>query len=410
MDTLYERAAGLDVHKDTVVACVRVLDGRQVGEELAEFGTTTEELLALRDWLGAHRVAVIGMESTGVYWKPVFYMLEDLTECWLLNARHLRNVPGRKTDMADATWIAKLVAHGLVRPSFVPPKPIRELRNLTRYRKAQIQERTREAQRLDKILQDAGIKLSSVASDVLGRSGRAMLEALVTGSRDPQALAELARGVLRRKIPMLRAALTGRFCAHHALLVGEVLAKLDYLDEAIGRLSTEIDRVIAPFTRQVELLDTIPGIDRRCAQAIIAEIGVDMSRFGHSARLASWAGVCPGQHQSAGRTKTGRTRKGSKWLQTHLNEAAKAATRSKGTYLAAQYARLKPRRGHAKATVAVEHSILVAAFHILDRDLPYADLGADWFLRRNDPARHAERLARQIRALGYDVTLTEHTA
>jgi transposase len=412
MDTLYERAVGLDVHKDTVVACVRTVEGREVGEELAEFGTTTPELLALRDWLAAQHPEVIGMESTGVYWKPVFYILEDLTECWLLNARHLRNVPGRKTDMADAAWIAKLVAHGLVRPSFVPPKPIRELRDLTRYRKAQIQERTREAQRLDKILQDAGIKLSSVASDVLGRSGRAMLAALVAGTRDPdaahdpEALAELARGALRRKIPALRAALTGRFTAHHALLVGEVLAKLDYLDEAIGRLSAEIDRLIAPFARQIELLDTIPGVDRRCAQAIIAEIGVDMSRFGHSARLASWAGVCPGQHQSAGRVKTGRTRKGSKWLQTHLNEAAKAATRAKGTYLAAQYARLKPRRGHAKATVAVEHSILVAAFHILDRNLPYADLGADWFLRRNDPARHAERLARQIRNLGFEVTIT----
>lgn len=410
METIYERAAGLDVHKDTVVACVRTLTGREVGEELAEFGTTTEELLALRDWLAAHRVEVIGMESTGVYWKPVFYVLEDLTECWLLNARHLRNVPGRKTDMADAAWIAKLVAHGLVRPSFVPPPEIRELRNLTRYRKAQIQERTREAQRLDKILQDAGIKLSSVASDVLGRSGRAMLAALVAGSRDPEALAELARGALRRKIPALRAALTGRFTAHHALLVGEVLAKLDYLDEAIGRLSVEIDRVITPFAHQVELLDTIPGIDRRCAEAIIAEIGVDMSRFGSSARLASWAGICPGQHQSAGRRKTGRTRKGSKWLQTHLNEAAKAASRSKGSYLAAQYARLKPRRGHAKATVAVEHSILVAAFHILDRDLPYTDLGADWFLRRNDPTRHAERLARQIRALGFDVTITNTAA
>ena len=410
METIYERAAGLDVHKDTVVACVRTLDGREVSEELAEFGTTTEQLLALRDWLGLRRVQVIGMESTGVYWKPVFYLLEErIPQVWLLNATHLKNVPGRKTDMADAAWIAKLVAHGLVRPSFVPPPPIRELRNLTRYRKAQIQERTREAQRLDKILQDAGIKLSSVASDVLGRSGRAMLAALVTGSRDPDALAELARGALRKKIPALRAALTGRFTAHHALLVGEVLAKLDYLEEAIGRLSVEIDRVITPFARQIELLDTIPGIDRRAAEAIIAEIGVDMSRFGHSARLASWAGVCPGQHQSAGRRKTGRTRKGSKWLQTHLNEAAKAASRSKGTYLAAQYTRLKPRRGHAKATVAVEHSILVAVFHILDRDVPHADLGADWFLRRNDPARHAERLARQIRALGYNVTLTATT-
>jgi transposase len=405
MEILYERVAGLDVHKDTVVACVRVQDGRRVSEELAEWGTTTNELLGLRDWLEARRVEVIGMESTGVYWKPVFYALEDIAECWLLNARHLRNVPGRKTDMADAAWIAKLVQHGLVRPSFVPPKPIRELRNLTRYRKAQIQERTREAQRLDKVLQDAGIKLSSVASDTLGVSGRAMLAALVEGSHDPEALADLAKGMLRRKLPALREALTGRFNTNHALLVSEILAKLDYLDEAIGRLSDAIDELTVPFDHELELLDTIPGIDRRCAEAMIAEFGVDMSRFGTAQRLASWAGLCPGQHESAGRTKTGKTRKGSKWLQMHLNEAAKSIVRSKGTYLAAQYHRLKPRRGHAKATVAVEHSIIVAAFHILDRHEPYHDLGADYFVRRHDPERHARRLTRQIQALGYDVTI-----
>lgn len=411
MDTLIERCAGLDVHKDTVVACVRVPDragGRRL--EQAQFGTTTSELLALRDWLAAHEVRVVGMESTGVYWKPVYYLLEDDFTCWLLNARHLRNVPGRKTDIADAAWIAQLVEHGLVRPSFVPPKEIRELRNLTRYRKAQIQERTREAQRLDKILQDAGIKLSSVASDILGASGRAMLAALVAGGSDPEELAELARGTLRKKIPLLREALSGRFSAHHALLVGEILAKLDYLDEAIGRLSAEIERVIAPFAWATELLDTIPGIDRRCAEAIVAEIGVDMTRFGCSTRLASWAGVCPGQHESAGRVKTGKTRKGSRWLQIHLNEAAKAASRSRGTYLSAQYHRLRPRRGSAKATVAVEHSMLVAAYHILDRRVPYHDLGADWFLRRHDPARHARRLARQIQALGFDVTITQSQA
>lgn len=405
METLYERVAGLDVHKDTVVACVRVQAGREVGEELAEWGTTTNDLLALRDWLAAKRVQVIGMESTGVYWKPVFHVLEDIAECWLLNARHLRNVPGRKTDMADAAWIAKLVQHGLVRPSFVPPKPIRELRNLTRYRKAQIQERTREAQRLDKVLQDAGIKLSSVASDTLGVSGRAMLAALVGGANDPAALADLAKGALRKKLPMLREALTGRFTGHHALLVGEIMAKLDYLDEAIGRLSEAIEELCRPFARELELLDTIPGIDRRCAQAMIAEFGVDMTRFGDAARLASWAGLCPGQHQSAGRVKTGRTRKGSKWLQMHLNEAAKSIVRSKGTYLSAQYARIKARRGHAKATVAVEHSIIVAAYHILDRKQPYHDLGSDYFVRRTDPEHHARRLARQIETLGFQVTI-----
>jgi transposase len=406
VDTLIERCAGLDVHKDTVVACVRVPgEGHTREANVAEFGTTTAELLGLRDWLTGHGVTVVGMESTGVFWKPVYYLLEDAVECWLLNARHLRSVPGRKTDVADAAWIAQLVEHGLVRPSFVPPKEIRELRDLTRYRKAQIQERAREAQRLDKVLQDAGIKLSSVASQILGASGRAMLGALVEGTTDPHALAELAKGTLRKKIPQLREALTGRFGPHHALLVGEILAKLDYLDEAIGRLSAEIERVIAPFGPQVELLDSIPGIDRRCAEAIVAEIGVDMARFGDAAHLASWAGVCPGQHESAGKRGTGKTRKGSKWLQVHLHEAAKAASRSKGTYLSAQYARLRPRRGHAKATVAVEHSILVAAYHILDRAVPYTDLGADWFLRRHDPQRHARTLARQIEALGFHVTI-----
>jgi transposase len=307
--------------------------------------------------------------------------------------------------MADAAWIAKLVQHGLVRPSFVPPKPIRELRNLTRYRRAQIQERTREAQRLDKVLQDAGIKLSSVASDTLGVSGRAMLGALVAGSRDPDAMAELAKGALRKKIPMLREALNGRFNTTHALVVSEILAKLDYLDEAISRLSDAIDELRRPFEHEIELLDTIPGIDRRCAQAMIAEFGVDMSRFGSAERLASWSGLCPGQHESAGRTKTAKTRKGSKWLQMHLNEAAKSIVRSKGTYLSAQYSRIKARRGHAKATVAIEHSIVVAAFHILDRQEPYHDLGADYFARRHDPERHARRLARQIQTLGYQVTI-----
>ena len=405
MEMLFERVAGLDVHKDTVVACVRVIEGREVTEELAEWGTTTNELLGLRDWLEAHRVELIGMESTGVYWKPVFYVLEELCECWLLNARHLRNVPGRKTDLADAAWIAKLVQHGLVRPSFVPPKPIRELRNLTRYRKAQIQERTREGQRLDKVLQDAGIKLSSVASDTLGASGRAMLAALIDGSRDPEALADLAKGALRKKIPALREALNGRFNANHALIIGEILAKLDYLDEAIGRLSDAIEEQCRPFEAEIALLDTIPGVEQRCAEAMIAEFGVDMSRFGNAHRLASWAGACPGSHESAGRDKTGKTRKGSKWLQIHLNEAAKSIVRSKGTYLSAQYARIKPRRGHAKATVAVEHSIVVAAFHILDRHEPYNELGADFFVRRHDPERHARRLARQIQALGFDVTI-----
>src|SRR5215470_8884711 len=261
METLIERCAGLDVHKDTVVACVRLPspDGQRQAETRS-FGTTTSQLLELRDWLADQGVTLVGMEATGVYWKPVYYVLEDAVECWLLNARHLRNVPGRKTDMADAAWIAQLVENGLVRPSFVPPKPIRELRNLTRYRKAQIEERARESQRLDKILQDAGIKLSSVASDIRGKTSRDILNALVAGETDPEKLANLAKGRMRNKLPELEEALQGRFSRHHALLVGEILAKLDYLEELIERLSEEVDRAILPFAQQVELLDTIPGV------------------------------------------------------------------------------------------------------------------------------------------------------
>ncbi len=406
MDVVVERCAGLDVHKDSVAACVRMPgpDGRRA-QETRTFGTTTVELLALRDWLVACGVSLVGMESTGIYWRPVYYVLEDTLQCWLLNARHLRNVPGRKTDMKDAEWICQLVEHGLVRPSFVPPRPIRELRNLTRYRKAQIEERGREVQRLDKVLQDAGIKLSSVATDILGASGRDMLDALVRGTRDPEILSELARGALRKKIPALKDALLGRFSPHHALVVGAILTKLDFLDEIIGQLSAEIEVVIAPFEAQLELLDTIPGVDRRSAEGIVAEIGVDMARFGSGQRLASWAGVCPGNHESAGKQRSGKARKGSKWLGIYLTEAAKAAGRSKETYLGAQYQRLRGRRGPAKATKAVGHSILVAAFHILDKGVPYQDLGSDWFVRRR-PEAQARKLVSQLSALGYAVTLS----
>ena len=410
MERYLERCAGLDLHKDIIAACVGVPgDNGERSIYQHEFGTTTRELLGLRDWLSSYGVTVVGMEATGVYWKAPFYILEESFECWLLNARHMHNVPGRKTDVADAAWICQLVEHGLVRPSFVPPKPIRELRNLTRYRKAQIEERAREAQRLDKILQDAGIKLSSVATNIMGKSGRAMLDAMVSGLSDPDALSDLAKGRLRSKIPALREALEGRFTSHHALMVGEILSKLDYMEEAIGRLSDEIDRVIAPFAPQVELLSTIPGVDKRTAETLIAEIGADMSRFGSSARLASWAGMCPGQYQSAGKSKRGTTRHGSKWLRTALVESAKSASLTKNTYLAAQYSRLRGRRGQGKATVAVGHSILVAAYYILERNVPYADLGGDWFIRRDTHERHAKKLVSELKALGYEVTI-EHAA
>ena len=406
MDLVVERCAGLDVHKDTVVACVRVPGaGRRREQTIVTFGTTTTQLLALRDWLVANGVTLVGMESTGVYWKPVYFVLEDAVECWVLNAQHLRNVPGRKTDVADAAWICQLVEHGLVRPSFVPPRPIRELRNLCRYRRSQVEERTREQQRLDKVLQDAGIKLSSVATRILGLSGRAMLNALVAGTRDPEVLAELAKGNLRKKIPQLRDALEGRFGAHHGLLVGQILTKLDFLDEVIANLSSEIDRMIAPYEPQVAALVTIPGIERRSAQELIAEIGVDMTRFPSAAHLASWAGMCPGHHESAGKRRSGQTRPGSKWLHRTLREAAKAAARTKNTYLGAQYTRLRGRRGPAKATTAVGHTILVAAYHMLRDGVTYHELGPDWFDRLS-PDQHARRLARQIEALGYTVTIS----
>jgi transposase len=405
MDVVVARCAALDVHKDTVVACLRTpgLGGGRVSE-VRTFGTFTVELLALRDWLVAHEVTVVGMESTGVFWRPVFYTLEDAMECQLLNAAHMRNVPGRKTDVADAVWIAQLVEHGLVRPSFVPPPPIRELRELTRYRKTQIEERTRQAQRLDKTLQDAGLKLSSVASDILGKSGRDMLDALVRGTRDAEVLAELARGRLRVKIPALTRALTGRFGPTHALVVGEILAHLDYLDEAIGRVSARIDELMRPFTTERELLSTITGVDKRTAEGIIAEIGVDMTRFGTAGRLASWAGMCPGQHESAGKSRSGRARHGDTHLQKQLAVAAMAAARTKDTYLAAQYARLVSRRGKARARKAVGHWILVAAFHILAGGVPYAELGGDYYLKRNSPERRARKHLNDLKALGWTVT------
>jgi transposase len=408
MDRIVERCAGLDVHKDSLTACVHTpAAGGRREQQTRTFRTSTRGLVALADWLRSHGVTLVGMESTGVYWRPVFYLLEDEFECWLLNAQHLRNVPGRKTDVQDAEWICQLVEHGLVRPSFVPPREIRELRDLTRYRKAKIQERTREVQRLDKVLQDAGIKLSSVASEVLGVSGRAMLDALVSGTHDPETLAELARGALRRKLPQLREALEGRFTGHHALIVSQMLASIDFLDETIETLSGRIEELIAPFSQELELLDTIPGVNRRSAELLLAEIGPDMSRFPSHRHLASWAGLCPGNNESAGKRKTGRTRNGSKWLRSGLIEAAKAASRSKGSYLSAHYHRIKGRRGSAKATVAVAHSILVSAYYILERGISYQDLGEDYFHRRQ--AQHAERyknrLVRQLERLGHKVTL-----
>jgi transposase len=411
MQILVERPAALDVHKTSVTACARVpgADGQRL-EHVARFSTTVRGLLTLRDWLTAHAVTQVTMEATGVYWKPVWAVLEDDFECVLVNAHDVKQVPGRKTDVSDACWLCRLAEAGLLRASLVPPKPIRALRNLTRYRKAQIQDRQREANRLHKIIQDTGIKLDSVASDLLGKSGRAMLDALVAGTTDPDVLAELAIGRLRVKLPALREALEGRFDAQHTLIVGQILAHIDFLDDAIDRLSDAIEEQLGPFgNRQVELLCTIPGVQRRTAEVIIAETGGDMSRFPTAGHLASWAGMCPGNDESAGKRRSGKTRKGSKWLRHTLIETAKAASKTRDTYHAAQYHRLRARRGANRATVAVGHSILVAAWHMLSTGETYLDPGGDYFARR-DPERTTRRLVAQLERLGHTVTLQEAAA
>jgi transposase len=407
METVVARPAALDVHKEQVTGCVRVpAEGGGREQHVAEFQTTVRGLLALRDWLAAHRVQQVTMEATGVFWKPVWAILEDDFECVLVNARHVKQVPGRKTDVKDAEWICQLAEAGLLMASFVPPKPIRRLRNLTRYRKTQIQERQREANRLHKALEDTGIKLDCVASDILGASGRAMLAALCEGTIDPNVLAELAKGRLRVKIPALRDALEGRFDRHHAVWIGAILNHIDFLDEQIDALSDLIEEEIRPFAPVVELLRSITGIRQRGAECVIAEIGVDMSVFATDKHLASWAGQCPGNDQSAGRRRSGKTRKGSKWLDYTLEEAAMAAIRVKDSYLAGQYQRLRPRRGHKKALGAVKHTILCVIWHMLSTGELYNDLGADYF-RKRDPERITKRLVAQLESLGHTVTLQD---
>jgi transposase len=406
MERVIERCCGLDVHKKTVTACVRVPGAKGDREQhVRTFGTTARDLLALREWLEAQGVTHVAMESTGVYWKPIFYVLEEAVTCVLANAAHIAQVPGRKTDVKDCAWIAQLLEHGLVRASLVPPVPIRELRDLTRYRKAIIQERTRETNRLHKVLEDADIKLASVASDVLGLSGRAMLDALVGGSTDVEAMADLARGVLRKKLPALRLALAGRFRAHHAFLLTQLLAHIDYLDALIDTVSGQIDVVIAPFAEEVQRLDTIPGVNKRTAEVIIAEVGVDMSVFPSAGHLASWAGLCPGNNESAGKHRSGKTRKGNRWLRGALTEAALAAgTRSSKGAFGARYRRIMRHAGHKKAVIAVAHAMLVTAYHLLARKTTYQDPGTDYYERG-----HAERVKhRAIQALehqGYRVVL-----
>lgn len=406
MQVVYERCCGLDVHKKTVVACILIThpDGT-VQRQVRTFATMTADLCALADWLSGWGMTHVAMESTGVYWQPVFNILEDETRTLILvNAQHIKAVPGRKTDVRDAEWLADLLRHGLLRASFIPPAPIRELRELTRYRKTMVQERTAEINRLQKVLESANLKLASVASDVLGLSGRDMLAALLTGERDPEVLADLARGKLRAKLPELRRALVGRVKPHHLVLIERILAHLDFLEQSIAQVQEEIDRALVPFEEAVDLVDTIPGVARTAAATIVAEIGIDASRFPSAKHLASWAGVCPGNKQSGGRRLSGQTTKGSPWLRAILAEVAQAIARSPGTYLHAQYHRIARRRGKQKAMIAVAHSVLVIAYHILKDQRPYTDLGATYF-DTLDTARIQRHHVQRLEQLGFTVTL-----
>lgn len=405
MEILYQSCCGLDVHKKMIVACLRWADeAGKVGKQVRTFGTTTSELLSLTDWLVEAGCTHVAMEATGVYWKPVYNILEGQMELLVVNAQHIKAVPGRKTDVKDAEWIAQLLQHGLLRASFIPPQSQRDLRDLTRYRTTLVRERARIVNRLQKALEDANLKLAGVATDVMGVSGRAMLEALLAGQTDTEQLAELAKGRLRKKIPQLKEALTGRVREHHRFMLSEQLSHIDYLDEAIERLVAEIGERLRPFEEEIRLLDTIPGINRQTAEELIAEIGADMSRFPDGHHLASWAGMCPGHNESGGKRKSGKTRKGNRWLRSTLVEAAHGAAHTKDTYLASQYHRLVGRRGKKRALVAVGHSLLIISHYVLKRRQAYYDLGSNYFeeLHRQ---RMERNLVKRLENLGYKVTL-----
>lgn len=405
MDSIYRCCCGLDVHKDTVAACLRKIgnDGK-IHVERRTYSTMTKGLLALSDWMTSEGVTHVAMESTGVYWKPIWNILEGGFTVLLVNARHIKQVPGRKTDMKDCEWIAQLLQHGLLNPSFVPPTPIRELRDLTRHRAKVIGEQAAVANRIQKTLEDANIKLASVATDVMGVSGRAILKAIISGQEDPKVLANLAQRRLREKIPQLKLALESRVTEHHRFMLGTLLDQWEYLASLVKRLDGRIEDVMRPFEESVELLKTIPGVEQRTAENLIAEIGNNMEQFPSAEHLASWAGMCPGNNESAGKRKSGATPKGNRWLCRTLNQSAWAASHTKNTYLSAQYRRLASRRGKKRAIVAVGHTILRIVYHMLKQRVSYKDLGNDYFDRLNSESlkRH---LVKRLEKLGHKVTL-----
>jgi transposase len=402
MEVVHEVCCGLDVHKKSVTACVLWAAGRR--RQTRAFGTFTRELLELGDWLRACGVTHVAMESTGVYWKPVWNLLEGQFEVLLVNAQHIKAVPGRKRDQKDSEWIADLLQHGLLRASFVPPTPIRELRDLTRYRASLAQEINRIANRIQKVLEDANIKLASVATDTLGASGRAMLEAMIQGEQDSRRLAEMAQGKLRNKIPELQEALQGRVSRHHRFLLRELLDHLYFVESKMQRIEQEVAERLGPFPSEVARLCTIPGVDRVTAWGLLAEIGLSMKQFPDAQHLASWAGLCPGSHESAGKRKSGKIRKGSLWLRRCLCQGAWAVSTKKNNYLSALYRRLAARRGSKRATIAVAHKLLVIAYYILRDGTCYSDLGADYFDRLN-PEGLRRRLTKRLEGLGFKVTL-----
>jgi transposase len=404
MEVVHSRCAGLDVHKDTVVACARVVQGKQVEQEVRTFRTTTKELLSLSDWLTERGCSHVAMESTGVFWKPVWHVLEGAFDLVLANAGAIRNLPGRKTDVNDAMWIADLLAHGLIRGSFVPPTPVQELRDLTRTRTQLVREVARHTQRIQKTLEDANLKLTGLISDVLGVTGRAILKALIAGETDLDALANLRRGAIKASHEELVEALRGSVRDHHRFLLQLHLRQIDALEQAVRDLEGRMETLLEPFRPQLELLTTIPGISETTARVLLAEIGFDMARFDTSGHLISWAGLCPRSDESAGKRRSNRLRPGNTWLKTSLVQAAWAATRKKDSGLRAQYLRLKSRRGPKKAVIAVAAAMLTSAYFMLQRGVPYTDLGPS-HLDARDPQKTAQRLVRRLNDLGFEVEL-----